>query len=134
MFYKKITQKNAIKYLKSRKYDDLWHQGDDKSTFFNKEVEIFGIYDKEALNGLIIIENWGKFWEPHIFADESKRGSRLLALLRKFIKNRIKFYRIMIGRVVKSRKNVLLLAKWLGFRHFKTDKQYYYLGVESGYI
>ena len=134
LHYQLINEKKAIQYLHDSNYDQLWfenlQQRDDKATVFYRPVHTFGIYEKGKLFGLIIIENWKVLYEPHIFANKEIRGRRLLRLIQTFLRHNLKSYKILIGRVKKDRKDVMKLAKWLKFKHFKEDDKYYYVGVD----
>ena len=132
--YQKVNSKKAIKYLESAEFTQLWFKNRkedklaDKISFF-RPVECFAILGNHSNRGLIIIEDWGDFHEPHIFTDDSIRGAKLIDLIRLFLKNRIDLYKLLVGRIEKSRKDVKRLSRWVGFKPFKEDQQYYYVGA-----
>ncbi len=124
--YDKISNKKAIRFLRDKKFNSLWYNNLDE---FIHDVNTFGLYNNELLIGVIAMEDWGKFTEPHIFCLKEHRGRNLLKVCRKFLKNRIFLYKLLIGRVERSRKDVMSFASLSGFKRFKEDDKYIYFGA-----
>jgi len=134
--YKKISETTAINYLESNNYDKFWFENTSSPNFFIRPVYCYGIFDDCQLKGIFILEDWDKFFEPHIFTDKSIRGIKLLKLLSNFLKNKIGIYGPLIGRIPRSMgisttRAIKRFSKWLGMLPFKKDSRYYYVGFNK---
>jgi len=131
--YGLVSSLTAIHYLKKNQYDNYWYENTASDEFWIRPVDCYGIYNGSALKGIIILEKWPQFYEPHIFTHPDIRGKELKTLLLFFLDKIMAHYKLLIGRIPRgsnlpAAKATRLFARWLGMRSFRKDNFFEYMG------